>query len=235
MATPAAPTARAQQIPITPTIAGLQRLVARGFQPRGILDIGANSGQWSAIARVIFQDAPIVMIEAQPVFNPQLKSMTAALGNASHHIALLGEEIGMAPFHIVQFPGSTGSSLLRENTSHPIQTVMQDMVTLDYLMRNSQEFYDFIKLDVQGAELRVLQGGLQVLGRAEFVLLEVSLLPYNNEAPLAAEVMAWMQAHGFMLYDILDQIRLAQSDILLQADFLFARENSLFRPAPPYA
>jgi hypothetical protein len=38
---------------------------ARGFTPRGIIDVGATRGDWTRLALSIFPDASVIMIEPQ--------------------------------------------------------------------------------------------------------------------------------------------------------------------------
>ena len=50
---------------------------------------------------------------------------------------------------------------------------------------------EFIKLDVQGYELAVLDGGQRVLKSAEVVLMEVNLLEILEGAPLFHDVVSY--------------------------------------------
>ena len=45
--------------------------------------------------------------------------------------------------------------------------------------------YDFIKMDVQGAEKLVLQGGQHTLRRTAAVVMELAVTQYNRNAPLS--------------------------------------------------
>jgi hypothetical protein len=85
----------------------------------------------------------------------------------------------------------------------------------------------FLKLDVQGAELDILKGGGKALSLAELIQLEVPFASYNEGAPTAAEVVAFMDSRGFVLFDVVGFVR--YRDDLLQADFLFVREESRLR------
>lgn len=44
---------------------GLNTLKRLGWQAAGIIDVGAYQGQWSVMAKQIFPDAHILMIEPQ--------------------------------------------------------------------------------------------------------------------------------------------------------------------------
>jgi hypothetical protein len=55
-----------------------------------------------------------------------------------------------------------------------------------------------VKIDTQGAELDVLQGGREVIRHADYVLLEASLADYNPGAGRAEEIFAALAEMGFI-------------------------------------
>lgn len=55
---------------VCPEEAAYERIVAKGFKPAGIIDVGAYQGEWTRLARRIFGDMPVLMIEAQKGKNP---------------------------------------------------------------------------------------------------------------------------------------------------------------------
>ena len=84
-----------------------------------------------------------------------------------------------------------------------------------------------IKLDIQGAELKVLDGLKETINSFEVIILEVSLHNYNKDSPLFDNVMNYMNVKGFRLYDLFDLKRLGDNkSFLLQFDCLFVRNNS---------
>ena len=54
-----------------------RRLAARGFRPGGLIDIGAFRGDWTRMARSIFDNPPALMVEAQPALIPALRDFAA--------------------------------------------------------------------------------------------------------------------------------------------------------------
>lgn len=63
---------------------------------------------------------------------------------------------------------------------------------------------DYLKLDVQGAELDVLKGATDLLGNCLMAEVEVEFVPIYEGQPLFAEVDAFMRAHGFFLHRLVD-------------------------------
>ena len=82
---------------------------------------------------------------------------------------------------------------------------------------------------MQGAEIDVLEGATATLQKTDFVLLEASLLNYNQGAPLIADLIAWLDKKDFVLFDICDQQRRNNNTTLVQADLLFSKRNSTVR------
>lgn len=103
--------------------------------------------------------------------------------------------------------------------------------TLDSLVREDGRLNGpmLLKLDVQGAEISVLQGSTETLKRTEVIQLEIALLKYNEGAPLFADVVYFMNQKGFVMFDILEFIRPNGKD-LVQIDAIFVSVGSDLRP-----
>jgi FkbM family methyltransferase len=62
---------------------------------------------------------------------------------------------------------------------------------------------DFIKIDIQGAELDVFQGGIQVLANVLAIVCEVEFIPQYQQQPLFGDVCAFLDQHHFMFHKFL--------------------------------
>ncbi len=60
--------------------------------------------------------------------------------------------------------------------------------------------FDLLKIDIQGAELMVMQNGVANLRNALFVHTEVEFLPLYIDQPLFSDVDLFMRQHGFVLH-----------------------------------
>lgn len=204
------------------------RLRDRGFGPNGIIDIGAHVGEWTRSIKNVFPSAPIIMIEARELQREALEQVCAELQNVSYVIALLGrEQRDSVEFHVLD----TGSSLFNERSNVPRSSAVLPVLTLDELASTDCRLKSplFLKLDVQGAELEVLRGAASTLSTAEVVQLEVQILHYNEGAPSAADVIAFMNEHDFAIFDVAGFIR-PNGVGLVQLDLIFVRKNSSLRP-----
>jgi FkbM family methyltransferase len=199
-----------------------------GLTPKTIIDVGANVGDWSRMVSQIFPSAQFFMVDGDPDNDSRLRSSAKDIGHGSEYsISLLGpEEKDGVTFYKL----GTGSSVLPELTTFGRSQVTLPMHTLDGFMAGRHyESPVLLKLDVQGFELEVLRGGAETLSRAEVVIMETSLIPYNENAPLLAEVVAFMAERGFVPFDFCGQLRRQTDDTLFQTDVAFARKDSIMR------
>ncbi len=142
----------------------LENLKLIGFNPPVIIDIGAYHGQWTIEVLEVFPNSKVLMIEAQKNKEHFLKDICAKYSNVTYEIALLS--------------ANEGDEILfteNETASHVIESMKAGEAyysviakTLDSLLgTNNMALPDFLKLDVQGHELKVLRGAKQSLNNAE--------------------------------------------------------------------
>lgn len=204
--------------------AAYRRLAAKGWKPAGIIDVGAYQGAWTRMVRGIFPDVPVLMVEAQKRKAARLEALCSELGDVSLASAVLGSEAGK---EVTFFEMETGSSYFPERSNAPRTATTYVTQTLDELA-TSLIGPLFLKVDVQGAELEVLAGGLKTLERSEVVQLEVPFVSYNEGAPSLLDVMRFMDERSFVPIDVSGFSRPNGRD-LVQADFLFVRKGSPLR------
>jgi FkbM family methyltransferase len=217
----------------------LLRLRDQGFAPTGILDVGAYRGNFSRGVRQIFPDAYIMMIDGLSENALLLEGVAQELGNADRVIAVLGDnEMEATTFFVVNARigadlNQTGSSKFKEDSAFPIEERMVPQSTLGSVVTKSGRTFQFLKLDVQGAEIEVLRGLGSRLAEIDVILMEISLVDYNRGAPIVAAMLAEMDKMGFVMFDIAEERRDRQQR-LLQIDGVFLRPTSRFRPRPPF-
>lgn len=197
-----------------------------GYQPKLVLDIGAYEGNWAKSFLTIFPKAKIMMLEGQESKRSFLQQKATANKQLDFQIALLGSAEQEVEFNIYE----TASSVLKEDNETGAKVEIRTLTTLDQTIINTPFAQpDFIKIDTQGYELEILKGAEKTMQHAQFILLEVSLIDIYKSCPLVAEVMVFMQAKGFVLYDICSLMRRPFDKALYQSDFLFVKENLPFR------
>lgn len=106
----------------------LEDIAARGFRPRHILDVGANHGWWSEIAKPIFPEAQFTLIEPQESMQPYLDAFCAETPGARWIKAGAGSAIGEANFKILL--DTESSSFLAPAEGTNLSEVQQRMVPI---------------------------------------------------------------------------------------------------------
>jgi FkbM family methyltransferase len=214
---------------------GLHVLKTFGWQPKGILDIGAYHGEWTMTVRQMFPDARFLMIEAQPEKEPLLRAV-AARGPAKVdvRIALVGSKNRDAvDFFRIDEGGSSGSSTFEEQTTLPRTVLRLPMRRLDELLLPADGTFQLLKLDVQGAELDVIEGATGLLSGLDAIAVESAIVEYNKGAPLFSEFIAALDRLDFRLFDVFPRPRLANG-VLTQVDAIFLKKDSPLWPKPPF-
>jgi len=94
-----------------------------------------------------------------------------------------------------------------------------DTVSLDYFMaQHGIKDVDFIKIDIQGAELDVFQGGIKTLRDTGIIVSEVEFIPHYINQPLFGDVSAFLMQQGFMLHKFLGMAGRALRPVLMNND-----------------
>lgn len=195
------------------------------INPKTVLDIGANVGEFSKKVYHKFPGSEIIMIEA----NPNCEQYLNALGHY-YEIVGLSNTSTLKELYIENInPVGTGASFYKENTKWydegkydrvPVRTT-----TLDSKNYFKDKSIDLLKLDVQGSELDILNGGIQTLTRTQFALIETSLTEYNQGAPMIDKIIDKMKQYQFNIVDIIEYH--VFEGLIIQLDVLFEK-NTLY-------
>jgi FkbM family methyltransferase len=169
------PTAEFEHLPFLPGI-------------RTVLDVGANRGQFALFARRRFPGAAIHMFE--PVREAAAVARRVVPGAVMHEVAL-GASAGEVEFFV--HPDSDQSSTLPVEGAAAISVPAARLDALEIDLEGPV----LLKMDVQGAELAVMEGAAGILDRVDQVLCEVSVAGYIEGAPSAGDVFAFLTRRGF--------------------------------------
>jgi len=154
---------------------------------RTIFDIGANKGQFANEVTKVFPQAAIYCFEPQPKPFAELNLWAEKQSNGkikAYNLAL-GDTEGFADF-IEHTDHSPSSSFLKTTEVcegyYPFikgqKQIQVKVTTLDKWFKDSADSLEqdiLLKLDVQGYEDRVIQGGKETFRKANACILEVSL------------------------------------------------------------
>jgi FkbM family methyltransferase len=218
---------------VTGSLRQLRRL---GFEPATCLDVGAAFGHFTVECAAVFPEADHLLVEPLEEYRPFLEAVTDRVPRARHAAVAAAARAGQVTVNV--HADLVGSSLLRETEGAATDGIARVVPgrTLDDLCQTLDLHGPYLlKVDVQGAELEVLEGAPAVLRATEYVLLEVSLFRFFVGGPDVAEVIASMRSRGFVAYDLFHPIYRPLDGALSQFDLAFVREGGRFRREHVYA
>lgn len=204
----------------------------RKFHVDLLLDIGANTGQFVQEMRIVGYSGRVVS------FEPLSDAFVQLQQNASsdekwtvHDRGAIGDVDGVIEINISG--NSQSSSILPMLAAHrsaavdsayiasettPIRTL--DSVSPSYLDEATNLF---IKIDTQGFEWQVLDGGLETLKQARGLLVELSLLPLYDGQRLWRHIIDRLESEGFTLWALQKGFTDPRDGRTLQMDAIFFR------------
>jgi FkbM family methyltransferase len=171
-----------------------------------LVDVGANIGGFCAAALSLVKPAELVAFEPQPSCQKLLRHAVKGHNNCRIIQAAVGNRCGiitlnctrdskfasvLTPLKDVQKHYITGSNEVEDRMEVPL-------VTLDGVL-SSVDRIGLLKIDVQGFELEVLKGAVDVLQRTNAVLLEINYVPHYQNAVSFEDLFSFLQERNFTL------------------------------------
>jgi FkbM family methyltransferase len=178
-----------------------------------IMDIGAMSEKQDRYVTLVDQGlAHVTGFEPNP---ESLSKLRSRKGPNRYLSNFLGDG-KTRKFHITRYPGC--SSLLEPNgdvinlfatisTTVPtgnfsiIETAEVETTRLDDI---DVPVCDYLKIDVQGAELLVMENASKALAGALVLETEVEFIPIYKDQPLFGDIQSFLVKRGFMLHKLID-------------------------------
>jgi FkbM family methyltransferase len=200
----------------------LNQLKEQGFNPKNILDIGAHRGQFYGWAKTVWPESSITMIEANLCHEDILKSIVDKSPIDSYLIATLGDSKRTVNFFTrSDKPWTEGASYYKElnfwDIPQLVLSLPRELQLLDELF--ADDTFELIKIDTQGSELDIMSGGLHVCKRANYIILEISLIPYNEGAPSTEMYFEFMKNLNFEEFCCVGEH--VQDNKIIQRDIVF--------------
>ena len=180
-------------------------------------DVGANIGQTTQLFLRIF-DRPIVI-----AFEPCAESCALLKGTYANNGRVMVENLALgdkeeqrrfflyggsstSPLNSFLVLSEDGDNFLRDQVLRE-QRLLEVSTLTKYCKEKGFLRIDLLKIDTQGYDLKVLEGGSDLLddGRIENVLLEVQWLPTYEEQPEFAEIHRYLVQLGLRLVGFYDQ------------------------------
>jgi FkbM family methyltransferase len=174
------------------------------FDMNVIFDVGANTGEWSRLAATLAPSARIHAFEILPQTAAKFRDNLAGVGNVRLNVIGLSDRSGEDTLHAVEgqsyiascVPDFTEGFHKQSVSSITVQTTTTDA----YCEEHGIETIDFLKVDVEGYEHKVLKGCEALLQRGGIRVIQFEY-GYVNIATrfLLQDFYAMLEARGFAL------------------------------------
>ncbi len=196
-----------------------------------VVDVGANIGQFALELLEHGYSGRIISVEPLPDAHVQLVEAAArhpkwsafervALGAQASSVTMQvagnsvsSSVLAMLPAHIQAAPESMPTSMVEVR-----QTTLDEAFAMDVARAAT-----LIKIDTQGYEKQVLEGGAGCLTDARLVLLELSTVMLYDGQWLWTDGIAYLEQRGFELWFLHPDFTDPETGRVLQYNGLFAR------------
>jgi FkbM family methyltransferase len=196
-----------------------------------LLDVGANRGQFSLMARTLHPTVRVCAFEPLPSEAAVYRKLLGNQDGITLCEVALGEHVGLAELNLSARPDSSSLLPIGElqtkffpNTGG-VGKVKVEVKPLDLF----PEFWSsarraLLKLDVQGFELNVLRGAREALAHCAYVYAECSMVPLYTGQALYPEIEVFLAEHGFV--PVCRHNEQWSESELIQADYLFRKRQA---------
>jgi len=194
----------------------LDYLENQSFEDAVCIDVGANIGYWSVFLSRRQGVNSIHCFEPDPITFEVLKNNLDGADNVIINNSALCDHSGTLDLYID--PDHSG-----DNRPQPVYGRKYISVTAltmdDYVINNKLKKVDFVKIDVQGGERSVLEGGCGSI-REYRPILFVEFAPEMNDInqpPLADYLMDLLSRFDYMAYSISDKqlVKIGHEELIL--------------------
>lgn len=180
-------------------------LTRHGIVPRGVIHVGAHqAGELDEYLRLGF--AKILYVEANPALIPALREKAAAHPGKVFVVHAAAADVDGAAFlHVTSMDQS--SSILPLGKHLEIYPSIREVAKVEVRSRRLDTIlkeegltaadFNFLNLDIQGAELMALRGAPALLSGVAAVNTEVNLQELYQGAALLGELEGFMAEAGF--------------------------------------
>ena len=191
-----------------------------------IVDVGANVGYYTVNLAPLVRKGKVISIEADPESCEILKTNCKLnnLSNVEIYNCAAADKKGEVTLYQSDTHSGINSIFLENSPDLKNKNTVVQTVTLDSLLENEKRI-DWMKVDVEGAELSVLRGAKDTLQKTKRILIEIHehILQENNENP--EEVIEILEKNGFSvkLLDY-DWDSTKSPNQILKSDYVFGEK-----------
>lgn len=197
------------------------------FEPKHIVDVGANHGTWTRKTLQFFPNAKYTLIEPQNWLKPSFQDLLDSNNNITYLPVGAGKESGSFKFTIVNRDDSCSFRFSEEEAAERgFKQIDIPVITLNELFDVSSDnlIPDIVKIDAEGLDLEVLDGAKHLFGKTEVFMVEAAIVSKNIDNSIL-KMINYMDQNGYRLFDITDLNRPFNTSVLWLAELVFVMKN----------
>lgn len=172
-------------------------------QARFFVDVGANVGNWArAFLNAQPKEGRGLLFEPSPNAAARAREFLEAFSERVEIVeAALGDEYGQTRFFIEPECGESSSVVKGFGSSNAIATAVPLTTLSRELESRGLRYADFVKIDAEGYDLKVLKGAAQFIegGRIGIVQFEYNT-PWANAGSTLSEALELVGRCGYTTY-----------------------------------
>jgi FkbM family methyltransferase len=183
------------------------RRLEKHFLPAVIIDVGANKGQSTQEYANAYPDAVIHAFEpATSTFQMLRERFSGNVHVRPHNLALDSRE-GEVKF--MANPGSTGNRILEDKEESEKFDIVRSLTGDQFCTENGISAIDFLKIDTEGFDLRVLSGfsGMLHAKRIRYLQVECTTSPDNRFHVQLEKFIHFLHPFNYRMFGLYDLVR----------------------------
>jgi FkbM family methyltransferase len=206
----------------------------KDFKIETVIDIGANEGQFAVEISKYLSDAYVysfepltdvydILLEKCKILK-RFKAYNIALGNFNGNEKIYKNEfspssslLDMADLHKEVFPFTSEYEKEEVTVKRLDDFANEENISLEPNI--------LIKIDVQGYEDKVIEGGKETISKAKVVICEVEYLELYKGQPLFDDIYSQLKSLGFFYKGSLNNFYHPKTGLPLFADAIFLKRS----------
>jgi len=174
-----------------------------------VIDIGAHVGYYTLLmAQLVGKNGKVYSFEPDPV-NFQLLKKSVEI-NGFENVVLIQKAVSNITDKVKLFLGNDDSAINRiydAKLGDTKESIDVESVTIDEYFKENDELVNFIKIDSEGSEVKIINGMKQFLSRNQELVMMTEFFPFliKKSGDEPNQYLKSLEKFGFSLYNILDK------------------------------
>lgn len=195
-----------------------------------VVDLGAHQGEFTDAARIVLAPRRCVLIEADPELARDLERRYGAQPGCEVVHAAVTDRAGPVELRINAHRDSSSILPITPAAERQFERDMREVARVEVPGRTLDEVFEalglaavaLLKVDIQGAERRMIAGGGEALRRVRALYIEVSFEEFYEGSADFHELDGLLRELGFKLRSLHEE-RLGADGALAYANALYVR------------